>query len=819
MSDSPTPPSFSPTKPTTSRPPTPSPSIYSFPRPLSPSKSDALKPNPHPYPIKTTSTGVLSRSNSSPFASTSSVVYQYQYYVPQSPTKEVGTGNGGGGGGGGGANDNGGDMGKRKGQGGRHGYSKSMNLEMMPKPLPVPPEMGTDTRLHSRSARPRLSSRSLSNLGGGMDDVDGQVDVFGDVVMLTGSGRRARADTMPSSTASAYALSIATSAESDDEGRGRHHTLTGSRSSSCAGGGRVKGMVASYERSASLSGDEDTDGYRHSRNEYHRGASRGYAHRRRFRSDSASSSASSTSSTFYTPYRGAEELALSETENRHKHSRLPADDPSNSFDSTPKRHQDQDQDSESLSTEPIVGYHGTETVKFPRTEPPTIIATGFSPNAASSPPHPRDGPNNVFNPDDELTVEELLASLPSSNPSGAGAGADAWEKDVGCTVKRVDEVSNVDNIDDNARGVVDRVEFGMGEESGIVRGKSGRVKSRRGGKDEVKRRLEDMFGVVEAQAGGGKGSVDDAANGGVHEESEQSAPEREAPLQVEEAAKTVLAVDAPTKVVPATQSELLPNSTTTSTSTSSSVLSDREEKLQQEMAETREMVRALSTRVAGVEARIGDMEKVAGELEVRGRRLVMVGTEGREVPQKVVVGEDGGAGGRGEELKGKGKVERSEVGVGVRVGMEAGWDGRESDDDPRTLAKRLAVSLTRSIFGFLGEPTRQPRPEYQSQSSSPSQTSTTPVSMQNPCARLFNLFGLRLHLVGSNQSQSPAQSPTHSQNQNQNRNWSKWRENPGLRALAASWSSYLLVLGLGACAFVLRAVVRRAVRSVAWGRR
>lgn len=44
-------------------------------------------------------------------------------------------------------------------------------------------------------------------------------------------------------------------------------------------------------------------------------------------------------------------------------------------------------------------------------------------------------------------------------------------------------------------------------------------------------------------------------------------------------------------------------------------------KLDQEMSETMELVRTLSARVSRVEARIAEMERVVGQLEVRGRKL------------------------------------------------------------------------------------------------------------------------------------------------------------------------------------------------------
>ena len=165
---------------------------------------DALKPNPHPYPIKTTSTGVLSRSNS-----TTKSTSPYQYYVPQSPNNKDGQKAGG--------------MERR---GGRHKYSKSLTSDSVPSPLPVPPAgNGND------------SSSSLPS----------DADVEGGGLWLDRKPRRA--------TVSVLEAADGEGGSGAGAGRKRAYRTIGRRT-----GGKVKGMVASFERSASRSEDSDSDG-------------------------------------------------------------------------------------------------------------------------------------------------------------------------------------------------------------------------------------------------------------------------------------------------------------------------------------------------------------------------------------------------------------------------------------------------------------------------------------------------------------------------------------------------------------------------------
>ncbi|KAE9411341.1 hypothetical protein BT96DRAFT_1011175 [Gymnopus androsaceus JB14] len=101
---------------------------FSFPRPVSPtkdsSKSNArmlrqflrnLKSNAHPYSIITTSTALLTRSNSVSNNHDSA----RHHYVPQTPPST--------------------SPGPRKHSGHRHRYSTSLSLDNIPRPLPVPP--------------------------------------------------------------------------------------------------------------------------------------------------------------------------------------------------------------------------------------------------------------------------------------------------------------------------------------------------------------------------------------------------------------------------------------------------------------------------------------------------------------------------------------------------------------------------------------------------------------------------------------------------------------------------------------------------------
>jgi hypothetical protein len=142
----------------------------------------------------------------------------------------------------------------------------------------------------------------------------------------------------------------------------------------------------------------------------------------------------------------------------------------------------------------------------------------------------------------ELTVEQLLAlaELGGEPVDGVRNGADAWERMVGSTVKRVE--SNVEGT----RGTMSGKSRRGKESSSFVAKKEAEkdVCLFAGGEEDGKKAEEDV------------------------------------------------------KVVPA-----------------------RKLKLEQEMSETREMVRTLSARVSRVEARIGEMERVAEQLEKRGRNL------------------------------------------------------------------------------------------------------------------------------------------------------------------------------------------------------
>ena len=240
--------------------PIPSPSSPTKPSPtFSQHQPDALKPNPHPYSIKTTSTGVLSRSNS-----TTKSTSPYQYYVPQSPRSPNNDG----------PNVPNGGMERR---GGRHKYGKSLTSDLIPSPLPVPPAEG------ARSDS-RLSLPSDTNVFGAV--AEGNNNVAGPWL-----GRKPRR-----ATVAALEASIAASG-TDAGGRNKraYHTI-GRRT-----GGKVKGMVASFERSASRSEDSDGDGEAGS--SY---ARRSCRRRRRHRSGSNASdrSAGSSSSSFSTASSG-----------------------------------------------------------------------------------------------------------------------------------------------------------------------------------------------------------------------------------------------------------------------------------------------------------------------------------------------------------------------------------------------------------------------------------------------------------------------------------------------------------------------------------
>jgi hypothetical protein len=239
------------------------------PSPVSPTKPsptfrhhqpDALKPNPHPYPIKTTSTGVLSRSNS-----TTKSTSPYQYYVPQSPRSPNTDGH----------NVPNGGMERR---GGRHKYGKSLTSDLIPSPLPVPPaEDGHRARSDSSS--------SLASDTNAFGVVAEGSDIAGPWL-----GRKPRR-----ATVAALEASIAASGTDAGGKKGTYHTI-GRRT-----GGKVKGMVASFERSASRSEDSDSDGEAGS--SY---ARRSYGRRRHRSGSNASdrSAGSSSSSSFSTASSG-----------------------------------------------------------------------------------------------------------------------------------------------------------------------------------------------------------------------------------------------------------------------------------------------------------------------------------------------------------------------------------------------------------------------------------------------------------------------------------------------------------------------------------
>lgn len=185
----------------------------------SPSSSKPIfhQPNPHPYPIKTTSTGILSRSNS-----TTKSTSPYQYYVPQSPRSP---------------NNDGQNVGMER-RGGRHKYGKSLTSDLVPSPLPVPPaENGHGARSDSR-----LSLPSDAKVFGGVAAVEG------DKIAEGRKPRRATVSAPEGSIAGSGTLNVN---DGDGSGRQRTYRTLGRRT-----GGKVKGMVASFERSE----DSDSDG-------------------------------------------------------------------------------------------------------------------------------------------------------------------------------------------------------------------------------------------------------------------------------------------------------------------------------------------------------------------------------------------------------------------------------------------------------------------------------------------------------------------------------------------------------------------------------
>lgn len=396
-------------------------------------------------------------------------------------------------------------------------------------------------------------------------------------------------------------MSSLSSSESDSptKSEGEEENGNKKRGRRCRGG-KVRGIVASFEE---RSGPEDEEGPD--------------VRRRRERTDSDASSVSSASSfgSFTDVKADGDKLE------------------SGPFDSTPKRNNVENRgtrEEEPTMEELLASTAGDptpgdavydETVKLHSAD--VAYSTVTASSVRYSLPIPtfstkRKSAPSVLNPnpDDELSVEELLALV-----SDGSAGASAWERDdVGCcTVKRVGDV------DLNA-----------------------------GRREETKLTAEGLA----------------------------------------------------TSHPPPPSDQISPT--------------EREQELVQEMSETREMVRALSTRIASVEAKIGEMEVAAGELEVRGRQLrVLEDEEDHKPPQ-------------GQSLAST--LYRTVFGASVQ------GDG-------------VGASLVRMVLPFSSPP------------SSPKSRSREP-------------------------SRTRAVLPM----------WYK-----------RSWACYLLFLGLGACAFVLREVVKRGM--------
>ncbi|PFH45457.1 hypothetical protein AMATHDRAFT_88803 [Amanita thiersii Skay4041] len=803
------PPPPSPTKPTkptnsnpTSRPPTPSPTTttYSFP-PASP-HSEALKPNPHPYPIKTTSTGVLSRSNSS-----SGAAYQYQYYVPASPTKAQHHAhrfhhrhN----------NSDGGGAAQERG-GRRHRYSKSLN-STLPTPLPGPPSSalfamdssGSSRSVSPASSRSASSSRSVSpsKLATRHSDTFGAIVEPGNQLgSASRMSRRTRAETMPPSTASAFSTSLsAHNQDEGDEGEGQIRGRSGKIAAVATHtGGKVRGMVASFERSASLSGDNDSeDGYGYdgrSRRRTGSTSSIGYAsakdgHHSSNRRESGWSMTSEDGSISIvssptaswasplsqlrtvesSPYQPPYELSTAifhdvqpfpttsssntstpnKTPKRYDPNR--SGPPSSFFEDTP--YEVDTIKGKSLDTLPIPpATHQHHQLALSTGE--NTIKSRSSPPAAELSFPPTTKTQQTRNEAEEPTMDQLLASLDSpQSPSqvynlNSSIGAEAWERDVGSTVKRV----VVESLD---KAGSERMMGGVVYKEG-----SGRVKGGFGTGSKVmkmKMKMVDLFGD------GGTLAGDDDMMTMTTETKEEQYARHEVETQ------TDAMVDCGSLPPLATPG---PEDTTTDLDT---ILAAREGELVREIGEAREMARELGQRVAGVEERVGEMEKDAKEL----RKEASVGGGGVEVEV---------------EAKKGGRVEK-----GVQV--DGTLEGGEAEvEDPRTLAKKLVVSITKSIVGYVAPSTSAP--------SSPSTTALTqhqqplprrPASLRvAACACVARLLGLsgssgvggvsvasRDAMVGVGGSVK--------------RGW------------ARTWSGWVLVFGLGACAFVVRAVVRRVWR-------
>ena len=345
----------------------------------------------------------------------------------------------------------------------------------------------------------------------------------------------------------------------------------------------------------------------------------------------------------------------------------------------------------SITTATTVTYHSNNVPTIPDFSS-TISGSSIAAKTAKTLAKMDEGDST------ELTVEQLLALTEPGyeGANGIGAGADAWERVVGSTVKRVD--GETQGTGSKVRITTQALPAAPGGESlrVFVNGKSRRGKgslmAKKDPERERGRRLEDVF----APAGDAK----------VEGEIVPSPPPAPA------------AAPAPVSVNP-------------------QAISTKELKLEQEMSETREMVRALSARVASVEAKVGEMERVAGELEVRGRKLA-------EVEKK-------------EDTEDQAEEDRKDGG---------------SVTQPRW----LAASFTRAVVGV----------------------SRTVGMFQFP----FSFFPAPGPSNATSKSKPPSREVSRSRGNNGN-GIPLWYKK--------SWTYYLLFLGLGACAFLLREVARRGV--------
>ncbi|KAF8631631.1 hypothetical protein AX15_002271 [Amanita polypyramis BW_CC] len=752
--------------------------------------SEAIKPNPHPYPIKTTSTGLLSRSNS-----TANSTAAYQYYVPQSPVSPSKESH---------HVQNGASKGDKERRGGRHKYSKSLNSDMRPTPLPVPFGFGSAVGDGTGYGERNVPGSPISSGGGGGTGTGDAVgmDVFGQVAnngvaSPRFSRRRLRTGTMPSSTATAFGASITgrDSVDPDPDLDGRRGRTT--RTIGSGGGGKVRGMVASFERSASRSGEEcveahPTGGDAYNPDVHHH---QGYGLRRaRFRSGSAASDSSISSSSSFS---SASSGSLDDSDvgkNAVEIQPVAAFEPdssqieaaSTSFEDTPKRSQDKPKDevdeptmeqllastswdpssmrtgmgAETPTIDATDGTLNVETVKLRDVYPTTIIPvrgdSGIQiPDMGTLPATFEIGPGStelngeeglgsrLGAGDEEMTVEELLAKL-NDKDSGAGGGVRAWERGVGCTVKKV-EVCGGEEV--------------RGEE---VPG-SGRVRTRKGlglGIKGGEGGLEDLFAPASVKSELVEFGVDPGS--AAPNEKEPEATKKDVKGEVKASLAPHLLAPQPT----------------------SPTISEKELKIEQEMKETREMVRSLSARVAGVETRIEEMEKVAGELEVRGRRLV----EGEGEGDGTCVD---GPGALGEESRG-------------RADMEDKEDGKSNgepttDHDLAQIPSRPVVQYSvRSVVGVAW--------------------SMADRVLEDACSRMAQI-------LSPFSSSSPSPLPyitgteTGTKPRTRSREASRTRRNASRGVPVSSgwhkrsWTCYLLFFGLGACAFVLREVVRRGLRG------